>query len=100
MGFFRPPPWEAPPPAPHHPRGHDTHGGHVPDIVTPTETERRAADLHERERRYFTVMIPCIVLTVLGFFVLPWTPARLGVLAVAAVLPPIAAIVANPVRRR
>lgn len=63
--------------------------------MTPTERERRDDDIATRRKRYFAIMIPCLVLVVFGFFVPAPTPARVAALAVAAVLPPVAAIVGN-----
>jgi hypothetical protein len=65
------------------------------DIVTPTEREAREADIGSRRRRYFLVMVPCVALVLFGFFVPAPVPLRLAALVVAAVLPPIAAIVGN-----
>jgi hypothetical protein len=65
------------------------------DIVTPTEREARERWIASRRRRYFRVMVPCIVLVVFGFFVPAPVTLRVAALAVAAVLPPIAAILAN-----
>jgi Protein of unknown function (DUF3099) len=65
------------------------------DIVTPTERERRDDDIARRRRRYFAIMIPCLSLVMFGFFVPAPTPVRVGALALAALLPPIAAIVGN-----
>jgi hypothetical protein len=65
------------------------------DIVTPTERERRDADIAKRRRRYFAIMTPCLALVSFGFFVPAPTPLRVAALAVAAVLPPIAAMAAN-----
>jgi len=65
------------------------------DIVTRTERERRDDDIAARRRRYFAVMIPCLVLVLFGFLVPAPTPWRLGALAVASVMPPVAAIVGN-----
>ncbi|HEV7825227.1 MAG TPA: DUF3099 domain-containing protein [Mycobacteriales bacterium] len=65
------------------------------DIVTPTERERRNAEIDKRRRRYFAIMLPCLALVSFGFFVPAPTPVRVVALAIAAVLPPIAAIVAN-----
>ena len=41
------------------------------------------------------VMVPCIVLVLFGFFVPAPTPVRVAALAIAAVLPPVASILAN-----
>jgi len=65
------------------------------DIVTPTEREARDADIRQRRRQYFMVMGPCIALILFGFFVPAPVPIRVAALIVAAVLPPVAAIVAN-----
>jgi hypothetical protein len=65
------------------------------DIVTPTERERRDDDIARRRRRYFAIMVPCLALVSFGFFVPAPTPFRVAALAIAAVLPPIAAMVAN-----
>lgn len=62
------------------------------DIVTRTEREQRDDDIATRRRRYFAIMIPCLVLVGFGFFVPAPTPVRVGALALAGVLPPIAAI--------
>ena len=69
------------------------------DIVTPTERELSDRAIGERRRRYFLIMVPCIALVIFGFFVPAPTPLRLIALAAAAVMPPLAAIVANPPRR-
>ena len=65
------------------------------DIVTPSERERLERRLSRRRRRYFAVIVPCLILVAFGFFVPAPTPARLIALAVAAWMPPIAAIVGN-----
>jgi hypothetical protein len=65
------------------------------DIVTPTERELRERAIARRRRRYFLVMGPCIALVVFGFFVPAPTPLRVAALALAAVLPPIAAVVGS-----
>jgi Protein of unknown function (DUF3099). len=65
------------------------------DIVTPTERERRDDEVATRRKRYFAIMIPCLSLVAFGFFVPAPTPVRVAALALAAVLPPIAAIVGN-----
>lgn len=67
----------------------------VPDVVTPTEGEARRADLARRRRRYGLLMGLCLALVLFGFFVPAPVPVRLVALAVAAVLPPVAAITAN-----
>ena len=67
----------------------------VYDVVTPTERERRIDEIATRRRRYFAIMIPCLVLVVFGFFVPAPIPVRVAALAIAAVLSPIAAIVGN-----
>jgi Na+/H+ antiporter NhaD/arsenite permease-like protein len=69
------------------------------DIVTPTEREARDDEIAKRRRWYFIMMIPCIALVLFGFFVPAPVPLRLAALAVAAVLPPLAAIVGNAPRR-
>ena len=63
------------------------------DIVTPTDRERRNDEIDARRKRYFAIMIPCLALVGFGFFVPAPTPARVVALAVAALLPPLAAIV-------
>jgi hypothetical protein len=65
------------------------------DIVTPTDRERRDDEIATRRRRYFAIMIPCLVLVLFGFFVPAPTPLRVVALAVAAGLPPVAAIVGS-----
>lgn len=67
----------------------------VYDIVTPTEREALERSIAERRRRYFLVMVPCIVLVLFGFFVPAPVPVRVAALALAAVLPPVAAILGN-----
>jgi Na+/H+ antiporter NhaD/arsenite permease-like protein len=67
----------------------------VHDIVTPTEREQRERGIVARRRRYFTVMVPCIVLVLFGFFVPAPIPVRVVALAVASLLPPVAAILGN-----
>lgn len=79
-----------------HPRGGGRgHPDRVHDVVTPTEREAREADVARRRRRYFAVMIPCMVLVLFGFLVPAPLPLRLGALAVAALMPPAAALWAN-----
>ncbi len=65
------------------------------DVVTPTPREAREAEIGRRRRGYFLVMVPCLLLVLFGFFVPAPVPLRVGALAVAAVLPPLAAIVGN-----
>lgn len=65
------------------------------DIVTRTESERRDDDIARRRRSYLSIMVPCLVLVVFGFYAPAPTPLRVAALVVAAVLPPIAAIVGN-----
>ncbi|HVV30058.1 MAG TPA: DUF3099 domain-containing protein [Mycobacteriales bacterium] len=67
----------------------------VVDVVTPTPREARLADLARRRRRYLLVIVPCLALVAFGFFVPAPVPVRVVVLVVAAVLAPVAAIVAN-----
>jgi hypothetical protein len=64
-------------------------------VVTPTARQAHLERIAARQRRYFRVMIPCIALMLFGFFVPAPTPYRLVALAIAAVMPPIAAIVGN-----
>jgi hypothetical protein len=65
------------------------------DIVTPTPDQAHLERLAIRQRRYFRVMIPCILLASFGFFIPAPKPMRLVALAIASVLPPIGAIVGN-----
>ena len=65
------------------------------DIVTPTEREALEDKIARQRRRYFLLMAPCIALVIFGFFVPAPTPLRIAALAVAAILPPLAAIVGN-----
>jgi hypothetical protein len=69
--------------------------GVIHDIVTPTERERLDDEVATRRKRYFAIMIPCLLLVGFGFYVPAPTPARVVALALAAVLPPVAAIVGN-----
>ncbi len=64
----------------------------VTDASPPLSEQQRA-----RRRRYFEIMGACLVLIVLAWTVVPLFSVRLAVAMslVAAVLPPIAAIVAN-----
>jgi hypothetical protein len=64
-------------------------------VVTPTAAERQRADLAVRRRRYAVLMGCCLLLVLFGFFVPAPVPLRLVALAVAAVLPPMAAIAGN-----
>lgn len=66
-------------------------GADVPSDVTPAEEQA----IERRERRYLWVMIPCIVLLLVGFFVPMPTPMRVLVLAVAAGLPLVGVFVGN-----
>ncbi len=63
--------------------------------MTPTRVEWDRADLARRRRRYALLMGGCLLLVLFGFFVPAPVPLRLGALAVAAVLPPVAAIAGN-----
>jgi hypothetical protein len=65
------------------------------DVVTPTPDQARLEQIARRQRRYYRVMVPCILLVAFGFFVPAPTPIRLAALAIAAFMPPIAAIVGN-----
>lgn len=65
------------------------------DIVTRTEAELRDDAVRARRRRYFAVMVPCLLLVGFGFFVPAPLAVRVGALAVAAVLPPIAVIIGS-----
>lgn len=73
--------------------------GRSPDITSHDVPRRLDDSIRSRRRRYFWLMGPCLVLTVFGFFVPAPTPWRIAALAVAAVIPPIAAVVANAGRR-
>jgi Protein of unknown function (DUF3099) len=76
-----------------HGRGRDANDAY--DIVTPTERERLERRIARRRRRYFAVMVPCLLLVAFGFFVPAPTPLRLVALAFAAWMPPVAAILGN-----
>jgi Na+/H+ antiporter NhaD/arsenite permease-like protein len=65
------------------------------DVRTPTPREAREAEIAKRRRGYFMLMLPCIALVLFGFFVPAPVPVRVVALAVAAVLPPLAAISGN-----
>jgi hypothetical protein len=65
------------------------------DLVTPTEREARDDGVAKRRRRYFAVMIPCIVLVVFGFFIPAPVPLRLVALVIASFLLIIGVIVGN-----
>jgi hypothetical protein len=52
-------------------------------------------EIRARKRRYLSLMVPCLLLVIFGFFVPAPTPLRVVALAVAAVLPPIAVIRGN-----
>ena len=67
----------------------------VYDVHTPPERERLEASIARRKKRYFTVMIPCLILVAFGFFVPAPTPVRLTALGIAAFMPPIASMVGN-----
>ncbi len=67
----------------------------VHDIVHPTPHERQQADLARRRRRYFFVMIPCLVLFVVGFAAPLPVWVRGVMFGVAAFMPPVAAIIGN-----
>jgi hypothetical protein len=71
------------------------HEPEVFDVHTPTEREKLEASIARRRKRYFRVMIPCLILVGFGFFVPAPTPVRLTALAIAAFMPPIAAMVGN-----
>ncbi len=71
----------------------------VRDISSPQVPRRLDDSIRSRRRRYFWLMGPCLVLTVFGFFVPAPVPLRISALAVAAVIPPVAAVVANAGRR-
>lgn len=65
------------------------------DVLKATPVESRREMLAGRRRRYFGLMVPCVLLVLFGFFVPAPVPVRVACLAVAAVLPPIAAIRGN-----
>ncbi len=67
----------------------------VPDIVTPTERERRERLVAWQRRRYFIVIVPCLLLVLFGFFVPAPTSLRILALVVAGFLLPVAVIVGN-----
>jgi hypothetical protein len=73
--------------------------GRSPDIASHDVPRRPDDSIRSRRRRSLWLMGPCLVLTVFGFFVPAPTPWRIAALAVAAVIPPIAAVVANAGRR-
>lgn len=63
--------------------------------MTPTPAEAAREELARRRRHYGLLMTLCLALVVFGFFVPAPVPVRLIALAVAAVLPPIAAVAGN-----
>lgn len=65
------------------------------DVVTPTPNQAHLENIKRRQKRYYRVMVPCIILVAFGFFVPAPTPIRLAALIIAAFMPPIAAIVGN-----
>jgi hypothetical protein len=65
------------------------------DVHTPTAREQLEASIARRRKRYFTVMIPCLVLVIFGFWVPAPTPIRLTALGIAAFMPPIASMLGN-----
>jgi hypothetical protein len=65
------------------------------DVHTPTEREALEASIARRRKRYFRMMIPCIVLVLFGFWVPAPVPIRLTALGIAAFMPPIAAMLGN-----
>ncbi len=67
----------------------------MPDIVTPTDRERRDHSVKNRRRRYLMVIVPCLALVLFGFFVPAPVPVRVAALVVACVMLPVAAIVGN-----
>jgi hypothetical protein len=72
----------------------------VYDIVTPTQREAREQDIRRRRRVYLSIMIPCIAM--FAFFGLATflpTPVRVAALCIAAVMPPVAAILGNRLPR-
>jgi hypothetical protein len=78
----------------------ERHQHDPPRDIASRDVPRRLDDsIRARRRRYFWLMGPCLVLTVFGFFVPAPTPWRIAALAVAAVIPPVAAVVANAGRR-
>jgi hypothetical protein len=78
----------------------ERHPHEPPRDIASRDVPRRLDDsIRARRRRYFWLMGPCLVLTAFGFFVPAPTPWRIAALAVAAVIPPVAAVVANAGRR-
>lgn len=65
------------------------------DVVTPTERDRMLADIAGRRRRYLWTIVPCLALVAFGFFVPAPLVVRLVALLIAAVLAPVAGIIAN-----
>jgi hypothetical protein len=76
-------------------RGRSEDEPEVFDVHTPTEREALEASITRRRKRYFRMMIPCIVLVFFGFWVPAPIPVRLTALAIAAFMPPIAAMLGN-----
>jgi hypothetical protein len=70
------------------------------DVVTPTPSEQRRADQHEREIRYYRLMGLCLACVLIGFFAPLPVPVRGAFCVVGALLPPVAAVIANGTRRR
>jgi Mn2+/Fe2+ NRAMP family transporter len=72
----------------------------VYDIVTPTEREALERDIRRRRRIYLSIMVPCVVIFVFfGLASFLPTPVRVAALCVAAVLPPVAAVLGNRLPR-
>jgi Protein of unknown function (DUF3099) len=77
------------------PRPRRRHQPPTYDVVTPTPNQEHLENIRRRQKRYYRIMVPCIILVAFGFFVPAPTPIRLVALAIAAFMPPIAAIVGN-----
>ncbi|GAB2690173.1 DUF3099 domain-containing protein [Thalassiella azotivora] len=68
----------------------------VYDVVSPTEAEARDADIARRRRRYLLVMGAVVLLFVSFGYLLPVpTWVRVAVLVPVALVPPVAAFLAN-----
>jgi len=78
----------------------DDRSSQVYDITTPDVHESQEQDIRRRRRIYFRIMVPCLAMfAFFGFATFVPTPVRAVGLGIAALMPPVAAILGNRLPR-